>query len=189
MAIAHYKVEFYHIAGRENFIGDDALSHVRQVDYQVKDCVVSVLTIGRGYKSEDGSSAPSSNADEIIWDIHNVRKAQDTHPMWGELKNFLRGEVSTTLKLSQSINDLHSRPNGIIYHIRVNAYGQGHLRVIVPESYRTTALYYLACCLPTSGYGEIQVTLERLKKFTFWPSDQGCRHSVSNAVFAFVVCC
>lgn len=162
MSVADFELEVTYIAGKQNCVAD-ALSRIRNADHPIDNYIVSAVT-----RSGRESLNNESQRDVIAWDPLKVRMDQDAHPLWGQVKRYLRGEVNECPRLNYDVNDFKILQDGILYHTHVNIYDQLDTRVVIPDSYKNTALY-LAHCLPLAGHGGVQVTLERLKKFAFWP--------------------
>ena len=106
---------------------------------------------------------------EINWDVEEMKLDQNKDPIFKEIKKFIAGKYCHMPRyLTVPLNQFEVQ-NDILYYKNINAYGKERFQTCIPESYRNKALI-LAHSSVMSGHSGRNNTINRLKKFAFWPS-------------------
>lgn len=199
MAIADYDIRVEYIPGKDNVLAD-ALSRIREADHPLDDVLVGAVTRGAGGRNNSDHAAGVAGASGKrkpqgedhhapiqVWTLGELKNAQDADALWNKIKQHCRGDVIISGKqkgIPGNISDYEVRSDGLLYNITLGAYGNKICRVVVPKIWQDTAVR-LAHSPPISGHGGILATLERLKRFAFFP---GMRRKVEDFCRACEIC-
>ncbi|XP_047489159.1 uncharacterized protein LOC125039363 [Penaeus chinensis] len=155
MSVAEFDICVEYLPGKDNHSAD-ALSRIRAADQPIDDLVVGVVT-RRATTSYKGINRPDSPRSEMldssdisspetidIWGLDSLRNAQDEDPLWGRVKQYLRGECDLTKDEFKEIPrkiENYQVPDGILYNVLDKPFREV-FRVVVPKLYQSTALRY-----------------------------------------------
>ena len=107
---------------------------------------------------------------EIKWDLDEVRRLQYSHKIWGPVINQLCGgsRVTDGHRTPVPLHELRLLEDGLLYRHSTNEYGVERTQLVIPDSYIDSCLK-LAHSLPFAGHGGEKVSVERLRKFAYFP--------------------
>ena len=167
-------INFRHLAGTKN-VPADAMSR-KPLD--LVDDYLAELPVMAAIRAEEIKEDIQA---EINWDIDELKIEQDKDPLYKEIKNIISGkkaEIPRTLGVPLNQFEIQSQ---VLYFKNVSAYGKDRYQCCIPEKYRLKALQ-LAHSSPLGGHAGEQHTIQRLMKFSFWPT-------MRNDAIAFVKNC
>ena len=151
-------VDYNHVSGKSNLVADALSRHVPNKDTidQMLEEIPTICSVAK----EDES---------LYWDVDALPTAQDQVILYKQIKDYLTGLRKEVPKhLTVPVGGFVVEEN-ILYLKASNSYEKTRYRTCLPKSYTVLAMK-LAHDLPTSGHPGVNGTIERLKRFAYWPT-------------------
>ena len=110
---------------------------------------------------------------QIEWNLDELRREQDHHPLWGQVKAYLKGSGTCPKRTPAPLTQFVIRDDDLLYRETTNYRGDKDIRIVIPNDEFKWKAFLKNHVLPFAGHGGRDATISRLERVVYWPNLRG----------------